>query len=177
MREPMDFSIKNRISLEDLHNILKSIYFPNAVAPKQRFNISPEDFQLVYKSMSQYPTESRFPTYDTTFYPAYGKFFLFGADPKVVPPANLRIFNKVGEAYGSLLDIAYIVDFENKVEFMLSATIYCNTDGILNDDHYDYTNICFPFFSNLGKTIYEYELQRRREYAPDLSSLRFDYSN
>jgi len=177
INEPMDFSQKNRISLEDLHTILKSIYFPNAVSPKQRFNISPEDFQLVYKSMSQYPTESGYPTYDTSFYPAYCKFFLWGADPKALPPANLRIFNKVGEAYGSLFDVAYIVDFTSKVEFMLSAVIYCNSDGILNDDHYDYNSVGYPFFSNLGKVIYNYELQRQRDFSPDLSSMRFDYSH
>jgi len=174
--EPMDFSLKNRISLEDLHNILKSIYFPNAMPHKQRFNLSAEDLQLVYKSMSQYPTESKFPAYDTSIYPAFCKFFMLGADRNAKPPGNLRVFDKVGGAYGSLLDIAYIVDFENKVEFLLSAVIYCNSDGILNDDHYDYESTGYPFMLNLSKTIYNYELQRPREFKPDLSSLQFDYS-
>jgi hypothetical protein len=59
---------------------------------------------------------------------------------------------------------------------MLSAVIYCNSDGILNDEHYDYNSIGYPFFSNLGKVIYDYELHRQRDFSPDLSSMRFDYS-
>ena len=176
VNEPMDFSTKNRIALEDLHNILKSIYFPGAMQPAQRFNIYPDDYKLVYKAMSQYPTESRFPTYDTTeFYSAYCKFFMMGADPKAVPRPGLRIFNKVGDAYGFLLDVAYVVDFENKIEFMLSIVMYCNEDNILNDDHYDYERIGYPFFKNISEKIYQYELHRPRKYAPDLNSLRFDY--
>ena len=177
VNEPMDFSIKNRISLEDLHQILKSIYFPKSVPSRKRFDLYPEDYRLVYQSMSQYPPESRFPSYDTTeFYDTYCKYFLFGSDRGVKPDAGLRIFNKVGDAYGFLLDVAYIVDFEHKVGFMLSAIIYCNRDEVLNDDKYDFDSIGYPFFRNLGKTIYDYELKRTREHAPDLTSLLFDYS-
>jgi len=31
------------------------------------------------------------------------------------------VFNKPGWTYGFLTDVAYVVDFKNKVEFMLSA--------------------------------------------------------
>ena len=103
------------------------------------------------------------------------KFLLCGKEP-VKHDAGLRIFNKVGDAYGFLIDAAYIVDFRNKVEFMLTATIYCNSDGIFNDDKYDYDTIGFPFLKNLGQVIYEYELKRQRSNIPDLSSFRFDYS-
>ena len=64
----------------------------------------------------------------------------------------------------------------NKVEFMLTATIYCNSDGIFNDDKYDYETIGFPFLKNLGKIIYEYELKRQRSNIPDLSLFQIDYS-
>jgi hypothetical protein len=90
-------------------------------------------------------------------------------------PKNIRIFNKVGDAYGQLTDVAYIVDFEKKIEFFLSATIYCNKDGILNDDHYDYETIGFPFMKQLGQVIYHLELKRKRKIIPDLSPFIFDY--
>ena len=66
-------------------------------------------------------------------------------------PKNIRIFNKLGDAYGQMIDVAYVVDFEKRIEFFLSAIIYCNSDGILNDDKYDYKTIGFPFMKNLGK--------------------------
>jgi beta-lactamase class A len=176
---PMDFSTKNRISLEDLHNILISLVFPNKVHSEQRFNITPEDRAFLLKYMSQLPTESTYPPYaaDTvSYWPAYGKFLLFGAG-KGELPKNIRIFNKPGDAYGQMTDVAYIVDLENKVEFFLSATIYCNQDGVLNDDHYDYETIGLPFMKHLGEVIYEQELHRRRKHIPDLSEMKFEYDN
>lgn len=173
----MDFSLKNRISLQDLTDILRSVLFPQSVSQKQRFNFTEEDYKFVKQYMSQLPTESLYPPYsaDTAAYwPAYCKFLLYGAEKGPLTP-NIRIFNKVGDAYGFLTDVAYIVDFEKKIEFMLSARIYCNADGILNDDAYDYETTGFPFMKQLGKMIYEYELARPRTVKPDLSAFKMIY--
>jgi beta-lactamase class A len=178
---PMNFSKKNRISLEDLHTILISLVFPDRVAAEKRFNIGAEDRNFVLKYMSQLPTESVSPPYaaDTTnYWPAYCKFLLLGGDPSAslkAIPGDVRIFNKPGDAYGQMLDVAYIVDFEKGVEFFLSAVIYCNSDGVINDDHYDYKTVGKPFMKNLGQTIYNYEVQRPKKYLPDLSSFKFIY--
>ena len=177
INSPMDFSNKNRISLPELHNILLSIIYPEKVSASQRFNITAEDRNFLLKYMSQYPTESTFPPYsaDTaTYWPAYCKFLLFGSE-KGELPKNMRIFNKVGDAYGQLTDVAYIVDFDKKIEFFLSATIYCNGDGILNDDKYDYDTIGLPFMKHLGEILYQQELERKKKIEPDLSPLIFKY--
>jgi hypothetical protein len=90
-------------------------------------------------------------------------------------PANVRVFNKVGWAYGCLTDVSYVVDFGSKVEFMLSATIYVNSDGILNDNRYDYESIGWPFLYKIGQIIYQYEQKRLRKHLPDLSSFKLEY--
>ncbi|MGG9962882.1 serine hydrolase [Ferruginibacter sp. SUN106] len=178
---PMDFSKKNRISLEDLHNILVSLVFPERVTASQRFNITEDDRKFVLKYMSQLPTESTFPPYsaDTlTYFPAYCKFLLLGGDPSAslkAMPGNIRIFNKPGDAYGHMLDVAYIVDYDKGVEFFLSAVIYCNSDGTLNDDKYDYKTTGLPFMKNLGQIIYNYEVKRPKQFLPDLSDFKFIY--
>ena len=174
---PMNFSTKNKISLQNLHNILLSIVLPQKVTSSQRFNITESDRNFILKYMSKLPTESKWPPYavDTaSYWPAYGKFLLYGAQ-KTELSKNIRIFNKEGDAYGQLTDIAYVVDFDKKIEFFLSATIYCNEDGILNDDHYDYDTIGLPFMKNLGEVIYEYESKRIKKVLPDLNSLKFNY--
>ncbi|MFM9911712.1 MAG: serine hydrolase [Chitinophagaceae bacterium] len=172
---PMDFSKKNRIVLEDLHQIVRSILFPNDVPAKQRFTISPEDYHFVWKYMSQYPTESDYPSYQLPeYWDAYCKFLYWGSEKQTLPK-KFRIFNKVGDAYGFLIDAAYVVDFEKKIEYMLSAAIYCNSDGVLNDSRYDYDSIGFPFMKNLGKVIYDYEVKRKKTYIPDLSTFQIQY--
>jgi hypothetical protein len=176
INEPFDFSAKNKIALSTLHNILRSVIFPESVPSKQRFNLKDDDYKFLYQYMSSFPGESKYPAYDTSEYnDAYGKFLLFGAR-KGNLPKNIRIFNKIGDAYGFLNDVAYVVDFDNKVEFMLSCSILCNTDGIFNDDKYDYETIGFPFMKNLGQAIYNYEKQRHRKHLPDLSKFVIDYS-
>ncbi len=175
IKTPMNFAKKNRISLESLHNILRSVIFPNSISPNQRFNLTPDDLKFLYQYMSQHPPETVFPSYDTANYQdAYGKFLFYGAQ-KGSLPKNIRIFNKIGDAYGHMLDVAYIVDFDKKIEFFLSAEIYCNKDGVMNDDKYDYETIGYPFMKNLGKVIYDYEAGRRRSYAPDLSQFKIVY--
>jgi hypothetical protein len=170
---PMNFSKKNRISLEDLHQILRSVIFPDNVPSKQLFNLTKSDYDFVHQYMSQYPSETIHPSYDTVP-DAYVKFLLYGSQKEPLPK-TVRIFNKVGDAYGQLVDVAYIADFERNIEFFLSAAINCNTDGILNDDKYEYDTIGFPFMKNLGQIIYNYELKRKRTYRPDLSSFKIIY--
>lgn len=173
----MDFSKKNRIGIEDLHKILISLVFPEKVRTTERFNITEADRLFVLKYMSQYPTESLYPPYsaDTVnYWPAYCKFLLYGAEKNPLP-SNVRIFNKVGDAYGHMIDVAYVADFKNKIEFFISAIIYCNSDGILNDDKYEYDSIGKPFMKNLGKVIYDHEMKRAYKIRPDLSPLLFTY--
>jgi hypothetical protein len=155
--------------------MLQAVMFPGTVRKKERFNLSDEQYKFVWQYLSEYPSESGIPPYDTTSYwNAYGKFLYWGGQKGNLPP-NFRSFSKEGDAYGFLIDAAYIVDFEKKIEFMLSAVIYCNSDGILNDDKYDYDSVGLPFMKNLGRLIYEYELKRPRTRQPDLSTFRMDY--
>ncbi len=176
VNEPFDFSKKNRLPLADLHSILKSVLFPGAVANKQQFNITEDDYAFLHKYMSMLPRESVTPVYDTAeFGDSYVKFLYYGGGNAKANP-DIRIFNKPGDAYGFLIDAAYIVDYKNNIEFMVSAVIYCNSDGVFNDDKYDYENLGLPFMKNLGRVLYDYELKRNNKRKVDLSALRLQYS-
>jgi hypothetical protein len=173
--QPMNFSKKNRISLGDLHNVLRSVLFPGSVPAIKRFNLKEEEYHFLYQYMSQYPEETNYPPYDSAkYWDAYGKLLFWGSDRGSLPK-NIRIFNKEGDAYGFLTDVSYFVDFDHKIEFMLSATIYCNSDGVLNDDKYDYENVGLPFLKQLGRVIYAYDAKRKRNFAPDLDRFKTKY--
>jgi hypothetical protein len=173
IQAPIDFTRANKIGLEDLQQMLQAVLFPESVPSHRRFNLTKDDFNFLYQYLSQYPSETNYPKYDTSqYYDSYVKFF-FRGNRKM--PAHVRVFNKVGWAYGFLTDVSYVVDFKNKVEFMLTATVYTNSDGVLNDDHYDYEQIGWPFLFDLGQTIYQFELNRERKYRPDLSRFQIQY--
>jgi hypothetical protein len=177
VQQPMDFTTHNVLLLQDLQQLLQSVLFPLSVPAKQRFALTNEDRRFLYQYMSELPCESAYPHYDTTtFFESYTKFFMFKAGKQHIP-SYIRLFNKPGWSYGFLTDAAYIADFKNNIEYMISACIYTNSDGILNDDKYDYDSIGYPFFAETGKLIYNYELTRKRKHKPDLSGFRMNYSD
>ncbi len=172
---PLDFSFKNAYPLQAQHLFLQRLMLPEAFPKKDQFKLSKEDYQFLYRYMSMYPTESKEPAYQEEF-ATFCKFLYYGSEKNATLNPSIRIFNKVGDAYGFLLDNAYVVDFEKKVEFIVTAVLLCNEDEIFNDEKYDYDSIGFPFYKNLGEVIYEYELNRPKKHLPDLSHLRFDYT-
>ncbi|GHB67054.1 serine hydrolase [Persicitalea jodogahamensis] len=175
INEPFDFSTRNKLPLEAFHTMLRSTLFPTSVPARQRFDLTDEDYAFVYQYLSQFPGETNYPKYDATqYYDSYAKFFFQDSTHHQLPE-GVRVFNKVGWAYGFLTDASYVADFKNKVEYMLSATIYVNEDGILNDNRYEYESVGHPFLYQLGQTIYQYELSRKRKHAPDLSRFKIPY--
>jgi hypothetical protein len=178
VQNPFDFTYKNFYSLTDQHQLLRAVLFPETVNPIERFNLTVEDYKFIHQYMSQLPTETTYPAYyrDTNYHDAKCKFFLYGAGKEKIQN-HIRIFNKVGNAYGFLIDNAYVVDFKNGVEFMLSAVIHVNTDEIYNDGKYDYDSIGYPFMKNLGQLIHRYELDRPRQNKPDLSKFVIKYDH
>jgi hypothetical protein len=164
IKKPKNFKYGNSTTLKEMNNMLISIIYPEAVVPKRRFDIRPDDLLFLKKTMSILPRETdREAWHDSiAYYDGFRKFLMFADTPDRIPE-NIRIFNKVGLAYGYTSDCAYIVDYENKVEFFLSALIYTNKDGVLNDGKYEYTSIGLPFIAQLGRIVYNYELQNRKK--------------
>ena len=174
INEPIDFTTANNVTVYHLQQMLQTVLFPNSVPANRRFNLEKSDYDFLYRYLSQYPSETDYPKYDTgLYYDSYVKFFFKQGGHTI--PDHIRVFNKVGWAYGCLTDVSYVADFKNKVEFMLTATIYVNIDGVMNDDKYDYDNIGYPFLYKLGQCIYNYEIKRKRKFKPDLSGFKIHY--
>jgi hypothetical protein len=145
---PFDFSHKNYLSLRNLHDILVKIVLPEAT--ERPFQLTETDYALLRNAMSERPRESVSPRYDKP--DNYVKFWLYGdREEEAIIPANVRILNKVGWAYGYLTDVAYITDGE--VEFIVAATIHTNANRVYNDGQYEYEEVGMPFFGRLGRAI------------------------
>ncbi len=151
VNEPFDFSKKNYYPLETLHNTLKRIVFPEAFNENERFKITDKEREFILFSMQNLPRNAGYDPKE--YYDSYCKFFIFG-DTKKTIPENIKIYNKIGEAYGTMTETAYIIDTANKVEFMVSATMLVNKDGVFNDNVYEYDSVSLPFFAALGRELY-----------------------
>ena len=175
IEEPFDFSSRNYAALEDLHRSLKIVLFPDTTCSQSHFRLTESQYDLLYRAMSILPRESDYPQYDPErYFDSFVKYLMMGG-VKEDWPENIRIFNKIGRAYGYLTDVAYIVDFDADIEFMLSATVYANENETFNDNEYEYSTIAGPFLRELGKIIYEHELERERNHKPDLTRFKISY--
>lgn len=169
IKKPFNFADKNVFQLKDQHLLMQKLMFPESFPISKQFKLSESDYQFLYTYMSKYPTEITNPSFqNSAYYPTYCKFLFYGADKNITPNSNIRIFNKVGDAYGYTIDNIYFIDYKNKVEFILSAVIQSNNNQIYNDNTYEYETICLPFLKNLGQKVYELELKRTKKYEPQL---------
>lgn len=158
-RGPFDFGLKNYYPITAQHALLKRIVFPEKFPEGERFNLSKPQRDFLFDAMRALPHEVGYDR--SEYYDSYGKFFIYGDSEEPIP-AYVNIHNKVGYAYGTLTDCAYIVDKKNKVEFMITATILVNKDGIFNDNVYEYDEVGIPFLAQLGRELYQNELKRKK---------------
>ena len=154
INEPLDFFSKNRSSLTDMHNIIKNLIYPEVTLSK--FNLNVEDYDFLRYWMSRFTFEDLGAKYigDEKFFNSYNKFFIHGMDT-ILNNTDIRVYNKIGQAYGTSTDSAYIKNYKEDVEFFLTATIYTNENKIINDDIYEYRETAIPFLSKLSKAIYK----------------------
>jgi hypothetical protein len=120
------------------------------------YALTAADRSVLLEATSQFPRESANPVYDPVEYPdAWGKFLLPGLAQRL-PRERFRIHNKFGQAYGFSTENAWVVDPVSGRGFFLAATLYTNSDGVLNDDAYDYAPVATPFFTALGAALAEW---------------------
>jgi hypothetical protein len=176
--QPKDFSTHNYMHISDLHSIMKKIVFNNLLSKKEKLPISDENRMFMLKELGMYPKESDHPKYDKKiFYDSFKKYFIYASAIATIDQDSLRIFNIVGKAYGFLIDCAYIVDFKNKTEFLLTASIFVNEKNVIGSGRYEYDQLGLPFLRDLSLGIYNYERKRLKENVPDLEEFRKLYDH
>ena len=157
-KAPLDFRFKNRSSLRDLDGVIKRIIYPELFDEKSRFNLTDDDYNFLRYWMSRFTYEDIGREYiqDSTYFDSYNKFFIYGDITSRID-RKIRVYNKLGQAYGTLTDISYIKNYEDNIEFFLSATIYVNDNEIMNDDVYEYDDLGIPFLAELARQFYKFE--------------------
>jgi hypothetical protein len=153
IQKPLTFEGKNYISLADMNGIMNQLFF--CKENKKSNLITNKLFRdSLITWMGMYPYESVAPQLDNKKYTnTIGKYFYYGDSTWTQLPQEIRIYNKVGQAYGFMSDCAYLVDRKNKKEIIVTAGVYLNKDGVLNDDKYEYKTIGYPFFKTLGQLL------------------------
>ncbi len=155
VNEPKEFTYRNNIPLEEIHRMMQGLFIPATQSAGKEWNIDEQDLNALKKYMGMWPSESGISGYQLP--KNFKKYLFLGTDTSMPAGSDIRIFNVVGRAYGVLADCAYVVDFQSRTEFFLSAIMYCNQRDVLNTDDYQYHAVGLPFMTELGRLIYERE--------------------
>lgn len=174
---PKDFSKHNYFALNDLHEMMRKLVFNPYLKPEEQWPMDNNDRLFVLKQTGMYPKESTYPKYDKKeYYDSYKKYFMYGSAVATITSDSVRVLNIVGRAYGFLIDCAYIVDFKNHLEFMLTASVFVNERRDIGSGKYEYEALGLPFLRDMSLTIYNYEKKRVKTNQPDLKEFNFfDY--
>ena len=155
LAESLNFSEKNRSSITDMHNLIKYIFYPEIFDSINTFNLNVEDYDFFRYWMSRFTYEDIGEKFigDENFFETYNKFFIHG-DEQSVSNEQIRVYNKIGQAYGTSIDNGLIKNYQDNVEFILTATIYTNKNKVINDNLYEYDDLAVPFLAKLSRAIY-----------------------
>jgi hypothetical protein len=169
----------NYLPLQSINDMLKAVMFPQSRPRAARFDLTEAELGFIRRQLALYPRESGLPEYmnGKEYYDNHKKYFIYGDLPKdrsVITDDAVRIFNIVGRYDGYLADVAYIVDFEKGVEFLLAAVIDTNRNQDRRDGRDEYATEGLPFLARLGRAVYRHECARVREHPPDFGTLLSD---
>lgn len=153
---PKTFAKHNDWPLNYSHQLMKYLIFDDEL---KILDLFPSHRDSIIKFMGSYPREYADLDVDTTdYYDTWKKFFMYGGKYKRVREDTLRNINIIGRAYGFLSETAYIVDFKNNVDFILSMSIYVNPNNVM-DGKYNY-ELAYSLFYQISRLIYDYEKKR-----------------
>jgi cell division protein FtsI/penicillin-binding protein 2 len=159
VKRPFDFSTKNYVSLPDLLGALERAIKPEYFSESERYHWDKKTRNNLLTIMAMKPSDLPFPL--DTLPDNYVKFLMYGDADDAIIPDHIEIRNKVGWAYGYLTDVAHVMDKKNKIEYFLAATIHVNSNEIYNDGVYEYEKVGLPFLGELGRRVYQYEINKK----------------
>ena len=146
--EPMDFSTKNYLSLRDHQKLMLALYQPG-LSPLQ-LPTTDDHRAFVTEAMGVDPesfADDLGHHAERHFKPTISGF------AQVIPRERLSYFNKTGRSHGFHVENAYVADSESDRSLFLSAVVYVNENERINDDIYEYDELSFPFYEELGALV------------------------
>ena len=154
VEEPLDFSLKNGIRLEDFQQALLSLYRPrHAAHPRFAAGIYRPWLNALRGMMEEDPLRSENPRYRARSQSELRFKPLLQGLLQRRQRAQLRYSNKAGKAYGFHIENAYIEDQESGRSVFITIGLYVNSDRTLNNNRYEYRRESIPLFQAVGASL------------------------
>ncbi|MCA9720454.1 MAG: hypothetical protein KC468_37675, partial [Myxococcales bacterium] len=150
--EPLDFSHKNWVSLRVFHRLALSLARPE-LPGAAALGLEAKHRAFLLQAMTEDPNASPNPVYPDPKKSGLHYHTMIQGMMRAMPLERIRYVGKAGRAFGFHLDNAYVEDRETGRAMVVTAVVYANSDGVLNDDRYGYDSVTRPFLKDLGEAL------------------------
>jgi hypothetical protein len=165
-----NFSDHNYIELQELHDLIVDISTGN----KTKKYLGEQAFRQLLFLMSTTPDKLG----DMKTYRGITKFLYFGENNiNVNEFDNIISLNIIGQAYGFMLESAYLCNLETGAEVIISVRGYFNKNDILGDDIYEYKTIGYPAFRHIARVLLDRAANRNRQNLEEWKKERFYFND
>ncbi len=167
---PRNFSDHNYIELQELHNLIVDI----ATGNKTKKYLGEHAFRQLQFLMAATPDKLG----DINTYKGITKFLYFGEkNIDFNEFDNIISLNIIGQAYGFMLESAYLCNLETGAEVIVSVRGYFNKNDILGDDIYEYKTIGYPAFRHIARVLLDRAANRNRQSLDEWKMERLYFSD
>ena len=147
---PMPFGMKNGVTLADLQRLLVALFHELPETDTARLPALSAASASLMLSLMRGPLSAKdgvsAESREARFKPMLPGLLAFGLDR-----AKIDYTNKAGRAYGFHLDNARI-RIGDRIAYV-TVGMLANSDGIFNDDRYDYDALSFPALRAVGAMV------------------------
>jgi hypothetical protein len=150
---PHDFTRSNFVPLGAVHRLIAEI----AGGSRQTWRLSPAWRSALARWTTLLPGDLGSSEADD-----YAKWLLPLDRHRL--PRDLRIASKNAQSYGYIGDSAFIEHRGGRFAVGLSAVLFVDRDGVLNDARYAYAEIGRPFLRQLGTSVLAAERKTANEF-------------
>ena len=144
-----DFSDSNFIPLADVHRM--TLEFGGGVGDS--FRLSARARRWLGDTLSLLPRQATALSAAQRALPDDHSKWLLPLDGSGHFPSHLRIHGKNAQSYGWIGDSAFVVDDRSGRACAITAVLFVDRDGVLNDGVYDYAGTGRPFLREVGAAL------------------------
>ena len=150
---PFDFNYNLEYPIGDIHSTSMRLFFPQFFSTEDRWDVRQSDREMLMEAMKSVPKDLGQKKYfDKRKYPDnLYKYLIHGDDNTKYD--SVITYSKLGLSYGFVTETAYVHDPSTNRRYILTASLYVNSNDTVNDGKYEYEQLAKPFLARLGQLI------------------------
>ncbi|XOV67932.1 MAG: serine hydrolase [Fluviicola sp.] len=145
---PYDLNYHIEIPLEQMHTMMRFIFYPSHFPEEKKWNIRESDLTYLKEMLGTFPSE--IPTSYRSLKHLKDREYKYVLR---LQEGKTRTFGKLGLSYGFASECVYVPSEGIGNGVLLSYSVYVNSNDIVNDGEYDYETVARPFAEELFSKI------------------------